>query len=102
VFPVLVRNAIQENTAIFNFTQNGTNQSVVSNSSNASEWKRKIMYPIKISACAGMTTLYIYVNLLNAFVLVKLDAIITFQVGLGKDIFFLERKRRFIICEMER
>jgi hypothetical protein len=28
--------------------------------------------------------------------------IITLQVGLGKDIFFLERKRRFIICEMER
>ena len=47
-----------EETAIFNFTQNGTNQSVVSNASNASDGKRKIIYPVKISAFAGMTTFY--------------------------------------------
>ena len=55
MFPVLVKNAIEEKTAIFNFTQNGTSQPIVSNSSNVSDWKRKIMYPIKISAFAGMT-----------------------------------------------
>jgi hypothetical protein len=43
-----------ENTAIFNFTQNGTSQSNVSNSSNASHWKCKIMYRFKISAEAGI------------------------------------------------
>jgi hypothetical protein len=43
-----------EKTAIFNFTQNGASQPIVSNSSNASDWKRKIMYPLKISAIAGL------------------------------------------------
>jgi len=35
-------------------------------------------------------------------VMMNLDAIITLQAGLGKGIFFSERKRRFIVCEMER
>ena len=43
-----------EKTTIFNFTQNGTSQPIVSNSSNALDWKRKIIYRFKISAKAGI------------------------------------------------
>jgi hypothetical protein len=41
------------NAAIFDFVQNGTSQFIASNSSNGSDLRRKIIYPLKISANGG-------------------------------------------------